>query len=254
MINIYITNLFQFFKLCPIWKDINLTTLIEVQANEYNCGIKISDIKIDAINKNLLIEYLMTYPNINYFEINNSIVINNKYIDNMASYILYRSFNSFHQNDDNIRNAIYDYILKHDFNVDNLILFGGEMYGYTKFFLTVKNLYAYSDYEGLIDDTIYNLENKYEHQIIEHVNYELFKTKLFDIDKSLIICNTSKTGLGYNMANEICKINSTHLIIVSCNKKSYIRDYEILKNNYILVETLSISFITVYYFITNKKK
>lgn len=55
-----------------------------------------------------------------------------------------------------------------------------------------------------------------------------------------MIANTSKHGLGNNLCQEIINIGYNNLLIISCNKKSFNRDYDTLKNKYIINKLFSI--------------
>lgn len=209
---------------------------IELQANEFNCGILIKnfDEKLD----NNFIDYLSKYDNLSYLQINNTIFINNKYID---IYEIKRNYFSFHQNDDIVRKYLYEFLIENiNFNIQDLILFGGEMYLFQKL-IKHNNLYAYSDFESIIEDTKYNNTSN---KSIKFVDYNTF---VFDekisCENSLTICNTSKTGLGANLCNQI---KTKYVIIISCNKKSFMRDYKLLQDKYVIKKNLEVNNINIY--------
>ncbi len=221
---------------------------MEIQSNDINTGIKIAN--VDNINQIELAEYILTYSNIVYLEINNIIYKNDKYIDNLNSINIKRQFNSFHQNDDIIKKYLYQFILENIPKfIDNLILFGGEMYGFCKL-IKSNNLYAYSDFESIIDDTIYNsYSNIYNTKIINHINYDKYNYDL-NINNPIIICNTSKSGLKNNLSTQINKINAELIFIISCNYKSFLNDYKILSKKYKIIKNLEINNVSV--FLLNK--
>jgi tRNA/tmRNA/rRNA uracil-C5-methylase (TrmA/RlmC/RlmD family) len=218
-------------------------TILEIQSNEYNSGLYIQTKELTNIELNKLIDFIKSYKNITYLEINKNIYLDIKYIDNLDDILIKRNFKSFHQNDDSVKKYLYKFLKNNIINInntDNLILFGGEMYGFPLFF-PKKNIYAYSDFESIVEDTKYNCK----YVGTEIINYNTFNyTK--DLEKVSIICNTSKSGLGENMCNQINKIKANCLFIISCNKKSFEKDYCILCKQYKIVKNLQINSINIY--------
>lgn len=235
--NIYLKKLIQFFQKYEkfIKSDLKINFDVELQANEYNCGIIVKNYEDSEIAN-----YLKQYKNINYLQIKDTLYINNKYID---IYYIKRDYLSFHQNDDTVRKYLYNFINEIvDYNITDLVLFGGEMYLFQRI-IKHENLYAYSDFESIVNDTKYNNTNK---DSIEIVNYNTFEfNKEIDKKNTLTICNTSKSGLGSNLCGQI---KTNHLIIISCNKKSFIKDYMILKNKYHIIKNLEILNINIFLF------
>lgn len=231
--NSYLKNLIQFFMKYKLFdKDFQ----IELQANEFNCGILIKnfDEKLD----NNFIDYLSKYDNLSYLQINNTIFINNKYID---IYEIKRNYFSFHQNDDIVRKYLYKFLIENiNFNIQDLILFGGEMYLFQKL-IKHNNLYAYSDFESIIEDTKYNNTSNKSIKLVDY-NTFVFDEKI-SCENSLTICNTSKTGLGANLCNQI---KTKYVIIISCNKKSFMRDYKLLQDKYVIKKNLEVNNINIY--------
>ena len=89
-----------------------------------------------------------------------------------------------------------------------------------------------TDYESIYEDAKRNITQN-ENNIIKMINYD--KDKLIrpeNIDEYILITNTSKQGLGENLCNEILKLGCKTIFIISCNSKSFYRDYEILKRIY----------------------
>lgn len=236
-------NFFQFFKNYSYFELLDGT--IEVQANIHNIGIIINCNKLSSLK-----EYLSLCHNLVYLEINKKIIINNKYCESFNHLKIYRDIHTFHQNDDITKKYLYSYLEKfNDCEINNLILFGGEMYGFANL-IAYNNLYAFSDFDSIIGDTVYNLDIIYSSIIIKKIDYATYNYSDYKInnDLSLIICNTSKSGLGKNMCHQINELSANYLVIISCNEKSFWRDYEILKNVYKLKEQLIINYVSIYLF------
>ena len=235
--NVYLKKLIQFFQKYEkfLITDLKIDFDVELQANEYNCGIIVKNYE-----DNEIVNYLKQYENINYLKIKETLYINNKYMD---IYETKRNYLSFHQNDDTVRKYLYNFINENiNYEIKDLVLFGGEMYLFQRI-IKHENLYAYSDFESLINDTKYNSAN---YNSIELVNYNTFElNKEIDKTNSLTICNTSKSGLGNNLCEQI---KTNHLIIISCNKKSFAKDYILLKNRYHIIKNLEILNINIYLF------
>ena len=216
IVNPNIINIIQFLLQYEFSNNTNIT----IQANDYNCGLIINT--ITNYNYNFIL--LLLNFNVNYLEINNNILINNKYFDIINNIKIFRHFNTFHQCDDNIKNKVHSFILENA-NYDNIICIGGEMYIFSKI-LNYKNIYCYSDYNSIVEDTIFNLNTNIN---IELVDYDkLILPTLNNID--CIITNTSKNGLGKKLSNTINNSKIENLIIISCNQKSFYRDLIILSN------------------------
>ncbi len=236
--NDYLKKLIQFFQKYEkfITSDLKIDFDVELQANEYNCGIILKNYE----DSGEIANYLKQYDNINYLQIKEKLYINNKYID---IYNIKRNYLSFHQNDDTVRKYLYNFINETiDYNIKDLVLFGGEMYLFQKI-IKYENLHAYSDFESIVNDTKYNSTN---YNSIELVNYNDFQfNKAINNANSLTICNTSKSGLGNNLCEQI---KTNYLIIISCNKKSFSKDYMILKNKYHIIKNVEILNINIYLF------
>ena len=238
--NIYLKKLIQFFQKYEkfIKTDLKINFDVELQANEYNCGIIVKNYEDGEIAN-----YLKQYENINYLQIKDKLYINNKYID---IYDIKRNYLSFHQNDNTVRKYLYNFINENiDYEIKDLVLFGGEMYLFQRI-IKHENLHAYSDFESIINDTKYNSTN---YNSIKLINYNTFElNKEIDKSNSLTICNTSKSGLGNNLCE---KIKTKYVIIISCNKKSFAKDYILLKNRYHIIKNLEILNINIYLFNQN---
>ena len=238
IVNSSINNFLEYFKKFRNFENFiifNKNINIEVQANTFNISIIFdSDINNDLIN------YLLEYPNICYFKVSNKIYKNNLFVESINDLLIYRSIKTFHQNDDTVRKYLYDFIKDNISSIHDLILFGGEMYIFQNL-INYENLYCYSDFSSIVEDTINNTNSKNKENI-KLIDYYNFTLDIYSKD-SLTICNTSKHGLELNISSQI---NSKDLIIISCNKKSFNKDYKILCKKYIISKSLEINGITFY--------
>ncbi len=112
--------------------------------------------------------------------------------------------------------------------------------------INYRHLYAYSDFNSIVDDTILNNNNK-NNVNIKLIDYSNFKFNN-NLRNSLTICNTSKNGLDKNICSQI---NSNKLIIISCNKKSFNKDHHILKNNYNIEKCVEVN--NIYFYLLLRK-
>ncbi len=217
--NEYIIN---FIKINFNEISFNETSLIEIQANKINYGIK--------INENI-------YINTGCINISFKEII--KFNDN-EKLIISRNFNTFHQTDDNIRKYLYTILVKFIqtcINV-NFILLGGEMYIFAHL---IKKIYtdmdvhmdinSYSDFQSIVDDT-----PDFANPIL--INYDTFILPQLN-RTSIVICNTSKSGLTNNMSEQIINnINYIkYIILIECSTKSNKKLKLYLENN-LLIEKI----------------
>jgi hypothetical protein len=167
-----------------------------------------------------------------YFKLNNVIIKNNLVKEIFFEKIIIRNVESFHQNDNNIRHNLYDCILKNCEYVNNMYFIGGEMYLYGKilneFYI---NAYFYSDYKSIVEDCYRNNENNHNNENIFLVNYNDFILHDSFGEKHIVI-NNGKSGLNIHLCTEILRLEFNKIFIISCNKKSFYKDYNILKNKY----------------------
>ena len=236
IVNESIKEFIQFLLKYSLYEN----TILEIQSNEYNSGLSIQTKELTVNELNKLIDFMKSYKNITYLEINKIVYLNEKFIDNLDNILIKRNFKSFHQNDDVVKKYLYNFIKNNINNPDNILLFGGEMYGFSLFF-PKKDIYAYSDFNSIVEDTKYNCQNI----ITELIDYNTFNYTM-NLEKVSIICNTSKSGLGENLCNQINKIKANNLFLISCNKKSFERDYLILCKQYKIKKNLQINSINIY--------
>ena len=166
-----------------------------------------------------------------YLEVN-KIVLKNLYLEKIYFYkIIKRSAYSFHQNDENIRKILYYNLYKFISSItfNEIIFLGGEMYLFGTIINSEKK-YFYSDYKSIVDDTINNNINSND---VELVNYEDKKINIKNGD--IILINNGKSGLGSNLCKKILENDYEWIVIISCNNKSFEKDYKILNVKYKII-------------------
>jgi hypothetical protein len=214
---------------------------IDFQSITIQCTNK-NDMGIEIIGHNIYIHQFKNIENMNlkYLKINDDVFIQDYLTENYYNIEIKRSFDSFHQNDEAIRIQIYD-ILKSIIKIkyDTFYFIGGEMYLYGKLFINnYNNAYFYSDYISIINDTTINNPNFISNIfLIDYNNCTLHDNYL----KNIMLINNGKNGLGKHLCNEIIRLNINKIIIISCNKKSFNKDYNMLKNNYNITNEYIIS-------------
>lgn len=239
LVNTYIFQFFQYLQELEFITELFDDDTIELQGNEFNVGLKIMT-KI-----NIKVDFLLKCDRfcISYFQINDAIYINNYYKCRMNDIIIYRSFDTFHQNDDIVRYYLYT-IIQIKEKINNLILIGGEMYGFHKL-IESNNLYCYCYCKNRIDDTYKNIDIS-EYDLIDIKQIKYCDIELKYLEDTYIICNNGKKGLEEKLCMELIKVKAKKIFIISCNKKSFIRDYAFLKSTYNLVKSTIINNITIY--------
>ncbi len=129
----------------------------------------------------------------------------------------------------------------------------GEMI-FMNILLDPINFIMYTDFESIYNDALRNFPQNKDN--IYLINYDIDKLNSIDItdnfDDYILIANTSKSGLGENLAKNIINIGLKNIVIISCNKKSFNRDYNILKNKYRINNTFEIitNYIVSIYFLS----
>ena len=176
--------------------------------------------------------------NIKYFSINETIYCNDMMVEKYYNQIIIRSPKSFHQTDDNIRNTLYDIMMQNVKKCQTMYFIGGEMYLYGKIMSDkYTDGYFYSDYKSIVSDTMMNIQTSN----IFLVDYKLCTLIKTDDPVAQMIINNGKTGLGTNLCNQILDNNINTLFIISCNQKSFCRDYQILAIKYLITAEYKIS-------------
>jgi hypothetical protein len=235
--------LFQFFE----FNNISQFTLY-INANEINCAIIIKSDLI-YLSKSDLIDFIIykTSIHICHLQFNDNIYITNYYKDIINTKHIYRYILTFHQTDDNIshnlHNKIYD-ISKSEY-LERFIFIGGEMYLYG---VLLEEFYKiaefYTDFQSIYDDCVLN--NQYDDKQIDiyKVDYDTMNFKNHTYDNSCVLINIGKIGLGRNICEKLLTHNHKALLIISCHKKSFNRDYNILQTEYKITHTYT--FTTIY--------
>jgi len=183
-----------------------------------------------------------------YLEINNNVIRNGKMIDKINDKVIYYNPLSFRQSDLSIKEKIYNILQINNTN-SNICFIGGEMVFYCTL-LKPTNYIMFTDFDSIFDDATNNLINynyliNYNHLI----NYDTCSINI--PNGYTLITNTSKSGLGINLATQINRNNFENIIIISCNKKSFLRDKKILTNYKInkIYDIYTNYNVTVYFFI-----
>ena len=231
----------NFLKSNDILNQDNIIREFEIKTTDYSWYLKID--KFTNISENYdKIKLLLEDPTLVYLEINSEIIKSDLMIEYIGEDIIKYNPKSFRQTDDIIKNKLYS-ILKSEINTKNLYLIGGEMVFFAKL-LKPERFIAYTDFESIYNDAICNFpENKDNIKLINYekdnlVNLETIKVNL---ETYILIANTSKHGLGQNLCKEILNLNLNNIIIISCNKKSFQRDYLMLQKKYYITKIFDIN-------------
>lgn len=194
------------------------------------CEIKCTDytwsLKYQGTCKKENIDILINDDTLVYLLINHIKYKNYLMIDKISDQVIKYNPLSFRQTDNNIKFTIYD-ILKKEIPSKKLYLIGGEMVFFVKL-LNPDDFIMYTDFESIYNDSIVNFPDKKEINLIGYTNCEL---QIVDTNYQLI-ANTSKHGLEKHLCKQILKLKLKNIIIISCNKKSFVSDYNILKSTY----------------------
>jgi hypothetical protein len=193
----------------------------------------LSDNKIDSGAMQILIDdKTLCYLEINYkilkFEYMIDIIKHNNE-HNSEQYLVKYNPKSFRQSDDSIKYKLYE-LLEQNINDDNICFMGGEMVFFAKL-LNPQNSIFYTDFESIYNDANINFPKNNIH-LIDYDKDKLNLDLIFKYDINTLITNTSKSGLGVNMCNEILNIKFKNVIIISCNRKSFMKDFNILCKKY----------------------
>ena len=251
----------NFLESIGIFNSNDTETEFEIKTTYYSWYLKID--KFTNISQNYdKIKQLLDDSTLVYLEINSEIIKSDLMIDYIEEDIIRYNPKSFRQSDDNIKNKLYQ-ILKSEIKTKNLYLIGGEMVFIARL-LKPENFIALTDFESIYNDAICNFpENK---DNIKLINYEKDNLVTLGIVNSGIvnletneyhlIANTSKHGLGKNLCKEILKLQFNNITIISCNKKSFSRDFLILQSKYYITKIFDITtnYEVTIYFLTPKNK
>ena len=213
-INFLKTKGFVFDKICEI-KCTNYTWLFK-----YEGTVLVNEF-----------DFLLNDETLVYLYINGITYKNNKMIDYIHDERIYYDPQSFRQSDDSIKNELYQ-ILKDNVipnKINNKIYFiGGEMVFFAKL-LKPSCFIMNTDFQSIYNDALSNFPENVDN--IHLIKYTF--NKLTKVDKNYtLIANTSRNGLDKNLCKEILELELNRIIIISCNKKSFIRDFNYLYNKY----------------------
>ena len=208
-------------------------------------------LKYDGECEKDIIEKIMEDCNLVYLEINKTI-FRNEFMEEKINNVLIK-YNplSFRQSDDSIKYKIYEILkeygkFKHIY-CQNLYFIGGEMVFYSKLFQNLNQVYMITDYETIYEDAKRNSAKYDKIFMIDYDKDELIRPE--SIDNFTLIANTSKQGLGKKLSEEIVKLGIQTVFIISCNQKSFYKDFEILKKKYVINKTFEIKtnyIVTIY--------
>jgi hypothetical protein len=195
----------------------------------------------DLLNNSLLNHSLINDPTLKYLSINGIILKSDYMIEYIKNNKILYNPHSFRQSDDSIKYKIYD-ILVHNILNKHIYFIGGEMI-FMNMLLSPTNFIMYTDFESIYNDALRNFPKNKDN--IYLINYDIDKLQninmLDNFDDYILIANTSKSGLGENLVKNIIDIGLKNVVIISCNKKSFNRDYKILNNKYKINKTFEIT-------------
>jgi tRNA/tmRNA/rRNA uracil-C5-methylase (TrmA/RlmC/RlmD family) len=199
------------------------------------CEIRTTELtwmmKYNGKCKKEIIEKILDDTSLVYLELDKIIFRNELMQDKINNVLIKYNPLSFRQSDDSIKYKVYEVLQQYIFS-SNIYFIGGEMTFYSKLFQKLNKVYMITDYESIYEDAKRNI-NENENNIIKMIDYdkdELIKPEF--INDFTLITNSSIQGLGENLSNEILKLEIKTIFIISCNSKSFYRDYEILKRKY----------------------
>ena len=198
-------------------KYFNDTSSYEISANQFNYSLIVKGkVFVDLITIDMDLK-------LSYYQINDDIVINNKFID---IYDIKKHVKTFTQRDDNIRMNIINTLC--DEYMNNIIFIGGEMYLFAKILKYQKGV-AFTSFEDIKQDTEDNnsiqtfLINYKKDNIIQYID------KL-NINPNICVVNVLN-GLGENLIKQLNSLNIDKLIIINCKLSVMESDIKLIKLN-----------------------
>jgi hypothetical protein len=188
--------------------------------NKYTVQSSYNGISLECNNE---IEYEAISGQLIHLKIGDRIIKTELLQEVIQSKIIYRQFDTFHQNDDKIREKLYSILSKLNVKVSkNMLLIGGECYIYEKLFKSL-NVDIYSDFQSIVDDCLIN-NPKANVSLVNYSNMS-FESDVYD---SCII-NIGKHGLK-DLAIKVNQLKIKDVYYISCNKKSFDKDMIKLSN------------------------
>ena len=236
----------QIKKIINFLDSIGFTNNCEIKCNIYDDTYSWSLKYIGDFNHDN-IDILLTDSNLRYCSINNIIYINKMMIDKIGDEIIYYNALSFRQPDDYIKYKIYDILISNVIN-KKLYFIGGEMVFYNKLLKPLEYIMI-TDYQSIYDDALYNFQHNEDNIFL--INY--LSDKLINTTNDFtVIANTSKNGLQSNLCHQLLSLKFQQIIIISCNKKSFDKDFIILSSIYKLSSSyvLSTNYSVTIYFLS----
>jgi len=204
-------------------------SISKIKANQFNWIFIIKNLTNTNILTNLIeqiLPILLNDKTLVYLKINNITYREVLYKDEQIGYQLYLNALSFTQPDDSIQYSLNEILIKifKDTIIDNLYLIGGQIVLFSKI-IKYNNISAFTDTESIYKDALsYDIP-------VNLINYHTYKFVKVNNDSYLIV-NNGKGGMGNNMSSYISQSSFKLIIIISCNPKSFQRDYQILNNRY----------------------
>lgn len=186
-----------------------------------------------------------------YLSINNYVYKNDYMIDEIYGKPVMYNPASFRQNDVNIKNIVYEILLS-TIVTKKLYLIGGEMVFYAMLLNpAIDTCIMYTDFKSIYYDARHNFKDNKQ---ISLINYDIDTLQKTTSDY-FMIANTSKHGLGNNLCNEILKLELIDIVIISCNVRSFMRDYKKLSSKYDIIKIYDINtnYNVCMYFLRIKK-
>lgn len=176
--------------------------------------------------------------NTRYLCINNVNYINHRLRETYFDTIIYRSSNSFHQCDENIRIYLYNEIKKiFEIQYDTFIFVGGEMYIFGKLFVNNTKIF-YSDFASIVNDTKINIDTKYIYQVDYSTITLTIPEHTYQYGSAILI-NTNN-GITERLCQQIFEHNIKYVYIISCKYNAIIKNIKMLSNKYVLTKFINI--------------
>lgn len=263
-------DLYELYKMNPERNSLCFTdtydkTIVILQINKkinflnsllkfYKCEIRCTNytwmVKLINCMNIENIDVLLEDNTLVYLSINDVIYKNKMMIDKINNEDVYYNPLSFRQSDDSIKTKLYQ-ILKENIKSKKLYLIGGEMIFFAKL-LNSDDFYMYTDFQSIYDDAIYNYPDYIDRiKLINYDNDKLNKVNKVINNDYYAIINTSKSGIGRHLCNEILKLGLNNICIISCNRKSFLRDFKQLSYKYTInkVVDLKTNYVVSIYFL-----
>lgn len=207
------------------------TCTYTIRANVANWSIVLSSkTPMQSQIISIIVSRLLEISNCCYIQINDIIHHHEKYLDILD--LAYHPL-SFRQPDNTIRTYIMTYFISEMdlIRCNVLVCLGGECTLFGKLFQK-KRKYFITDFQSIYDDLLYNYSSNCH---ITHVDYKTcVLDDILECNKYMI-ANTGYHGLGANLCQNLVRMQMNGIYIISCNKKSFQKDFVILSSTYKLV-------------------